>query len=136
MFTRLSGALQEKRDPDGRWSAFRLVLAVMAGAFVIRFLAEPIMTLKGGGVVTPLGQPMAWLGVAILLAGPIRAWMDRSDPADVGSAIASLLSGRNARDAPTRSANRFALVDHAPPPPRGVTDDQRRLTGESEVDEP
>lgn len=127
---KLAGALEEKTDHSGRWSSFRLVLMVMAAAWVVRFLSEPVTILMHGGTLTPLGKPMAGLGAAILLAGPLRVWMERTDPSAIPvglAAIVGALVGRGSASAP----------DPAPyTPPATLVQDADRGPDEFEQDEP
>lgn len=106
---RVSEALTEKKDfhPEAleggaRWSGTRLIVFCMAFAWIVRFLAEPVSLVFGvaasvvagwGGEVrmTPLGAPMAYLGVALALALPITKLFDRLRPEDAKDALEASL---------------------------------------------
>lgn len=82
---RLSEALEEKRDEHGRWSSFRLALALMVIAWIVRFLWQMDAELSG---------PMAWLGIGLIAAAMMRPWMARTDPSVVADVIKTALKTR------------------------------------------
>ena len=50
------------------------------------------MAARGVAVpVTPLGEAMAYVGVAILFAGPFRSWMERTDPSDLPKLLSEMI---------------------------------------------
>lgn len=147
----LTTSLEEKNVPGQKASQTRLVVFAFALAWVVRFLTPPIvemaaMALVGMGLMQPdqvpmtqpLGQAMAWLGAVIVLAMPLKSFMDRVSvddlPAIIGQVFGGVWSG-GLTSTPTGGQS-WTRAKHSPeyqPPEDFVTDGER---DEEEGDEP
>lgn len=115
---------EEKSAPrQGLLSAFRVVLVFMALAWIVRFLAEPVSSLafalagRDVAPVTPLAEPMAWLGLGILFAGPFERWMRKTEPGDIPGALVAMFGSFTGRSvsAPPRMPMPSPRDPNAPP---------------------
>jgi len=88
----LGTIFNEKTGGGNKWSSFRVVLFLMVLAWIVRFLAPPIRLVGWGATMTPLGEPMAWLGVVLALSGALRTWMTRVTPEDIPAIIGTVFA--------------------------------------------